>query len=64
MAQTKIKTYSLAEMKDRYIGKVGSTVRDEYEYELSMEVMGRMIKTSLKFQNLKVAQTVRQWTLF
>ena len=41
---TEIKTSSLSEMKDRYIGKVGSTERDAYENELSMEILGRTIK--------------------
>jgi DNA-binding XRE family transcriptional regulator len=56
MAQTKNKTYSLAEMKDKYIGKVGTTERDEYEYELSMEVLGRMIKTARQERNLTQEQ--------
>jgi len=34
MATKEIKTYSLAKMKDKYIGKVGITDQDEYEYEL------------------------------
>jgi len=36
IATKKIKTYSLVEMKDKYIGKIGTTDRDEYEYELGM----------------------------
>ena len=56
MAQTKIKTYSLTEMKDKYIGKVGSVERDEYEYELSMDVLGRMIKTARQERNLTQEQ--------
>ena len=40
-----IKTYSFSEMKDRYIGNVGSTNRDQYEYELRMAVLGKIIKT-------------------
>jgi DNA-binding XRE family transcriptional regulator len=56
MALTKNTTYSLAEMKDKYIGKVGTTERDEYEYELSMEVLGRMIKTARLERNLTQEQ--------
>jgi HTH-type transcriptional regulator / antitoxin HipB len=41
-----VKSYSLAEMKDKYIGKVGTADRDEYEFELSMDVLGKMIKTA------------------
>jgi transcriptional regulator with XRE-family HTH domain len=33
-------------MKDKYIGKVGTTERDDYEYELRMDVLGKMIKTA------------------
>ena len=32
MATKEIKSYSLSEMKDKYIGKVGTPDRDEYEY--------------------------------
>ena len=46
MATKSIKTYSLKEMKDKYIGKVGSTNRDKYEYELRMDVLGKMIKSA------------------
>ena len=56
MATTQMKSYSLAEMKDKYIGKVGSTDRDEYEYELRMDVLGRMIKTARQERNLTQEQ--------
>lgn len=42
----KIKTYSLAEMKDKYIGKIGENDRDIYEYELRMDVLGKMIRSA------------------
>ncbi|HZE84242.1 MAG TPA: helix-turn-helix transcriptional regulator [Puia sp.] len=44
MAKTQMKSYSLDEMKDRYIGKEGTRTRDKYEYELRMDVLGYMIK--------------------
>ncbi len=47
---------SLAEMKDKYIGKVGTQDRDEYEYELRMEVLGRMIKSARKERQLTQKQ--------
>ena len=47
-----MKSYSLAKMKDRYIGKNGTVNRDEYEYELSMDVLGRMIKTASQERNI------------
>lgn len=52
MATKELKTYSLAEMKDKYIGEVGTQERDEYEYELRMDVLGRMIKTARQERNL------------
>ena len=33
--KNKIKTYSLSEMKDEFVGKVGTKIRDKYEYELN-----------------------------
>lgn len=47
-----MKTYTLAEMEDKHIGKKGTKERDQYEYELRMELLGRMIKATRKEQNL------------
>ena len=47
-----IKTYTLAKMKDKNIGKVGTKERDEYEYELRMDVLGKMIKAARQERNL------------
>jgi HTH-type transcriptional regulator/antitoxin HipB len=52
MATKELKSYSLAEMKDKYIGKVGTKERDQYEYELRMDVLGKMIKAARKERNL------------
>lgn len=41
-----MKSFSLSEMKDKYIGKIGTTERDLYENELQMDVLGRMIRTA------------------
>ena len=51
-----MKSYSLAEMKDRYIGEKGTPERDQYEYELSMEVLGRMIKAARQQRKLTQEQ--------
>ena len=51
-----MKSYSLAEMKDKHIGKVGTKERDEYEYELRMDVLGQMIKTARQGRNLTQEQ--------
>ncbi|MFA6863484.1 MAG: helix-turn-helix transcriptional regulator [Dysgonamonadaceae bacterium] len=52
MTTKEIKSFSLAEMKDKYIGKVGTSERDEYEYELRMDVLGKMIKTARQERHL------------
>jgi len=54
--KAEMKSYSLAEMKDKYIGKAGTANRDEYEYELRMDVLGRMIKTARQERNLTQEQ--------
>ncbi len=46
MTTKEIKTYTLAEMKDKFIGKFGTKERDEYEYELRIDVLGKMIKAA------------------
>ena len=46
MAAKQIITYSLVEMKDKYIGKLGTTDRDEYENELRMDILKRPISPS------------------
>ena len=51
-----LKSSSLSEMKDKYIGNIGTPERDEYEYELNMELLGRMIKTVRQERNLTQEQ--------
>ncbi len=48
----KMKTYSLSEMEDKYIGKKGTKERDNYEYELRMDLLGQMIRTTRKEKKL------------
>jgi HTH-type transcriptional regulator/antitoxin HipB len=48
----KIKTLSLSQVKDKYIGKEGSLNRDKYEFELKLDLIGEMIKTARKKRNL------------
>jgi len=47
---------SLEEMKDKYIGRIGTKDRDEYEYELRMDVLGKMIKAARQKRNLTQEQ--------
>lgn len=51
-----MKSYSLSEMKDKYIGKNGTVEREKYEYELRMDVLGRMIKQARQERNLTQEQ--------
>jgi HTH-type transcriptional regulator / antitoxin HipB len=52
MVTKKVNTYSLTDMKDKYIGKSGTQERDEYEYELRMDVLGKMIKAARQERHL------------
>jgi len=52
MTSKEIKTHSLSDMKDKYIGKTGTIERDEYEYELSMDILGKMIKSARQERQL------------
>jgi len=56
MAKAAMKSYSLAEMKDKYIGKKGTKDRDQYEYELRMDVLGQMIRTARQQRKLTQEQ--------
>lgn len=56
MANTAIKSSSLSEMKDEYIGRTGTKERDQYEYELNMDVLGHMIKKARQERNLTQEQ--------
>ena len=43
-----IKIYSLAEMKDKYIGKIGGNERDKFEKVLRADVERRKGKSKTK----------------
>lgn len=44
MGTKKIKTYSLDQVKDQVVGKTGSIEREIYEQELTLDVLGELIK--------------------
>ena len=46
MKTRKTKTFSLEEIKNEFIGSEGTKEREEYEYELRMDVLGKMIKAA------------------
>jgi transcriptional regulator with XRE-family HTH domain len=39
-------------MKEKFTGKKGTIAREEYEYELRMDVLGKMIKAARQERNL------------
>ena len=51
-----MKSYSLDEAQDLLIGKVGTARRDQFEFELKLELIGKMIKTARKERNLTQEQ--------
>lgn len=47
-----MKKYTLDEVQDELIGKVGSTERDLFEYELQLDLIGKAIKQTRQERNL------------
>ena len=47
-----LKTYSLEEITDKHIGKIGTPKRDAFEYELRLDLLGEAIKQARKERNL------------
>lgn len=47
-----MKTYTLDQVQDKLIGKIGTTERDIFEYELQMDLIGKAIKQSRQERNL------------
>lgn len=47
-----MKTYTLDEIEDEIIGKVGTPERDQYEYDLKMDLIGEAIKQTRKKRKL------------
>jgi len=52
----KIKMMTLEEMKDRDIGKIGTSERDNYEFDLRMDILGDMIRSVRKERKLTQEQ--------
>ena len=51
-----MKTYKLEELTDKYIGKKGSKEREQFEFELKLDILGDMIKKARKDQHLTQEQ--------
>lgn len=54
--KNKMKTYKLDQVKDEVVGKKGTAERDMYEYELTLDVLGEMIKQARMERNLTQEQ--------
>lgn len=50
--QTKNDNYTLSELKDQLIGPKGNPEREAYEYELRMDLIGKMIQKARKNQKM------------
>ncbi|HMI66965.1 MAG TPA: helix-turn-helix transcriptional regulator [Cyclobacteriaceae bacterium] len=48
----KMKIYSLDEITDKYIGKLGTKKRDAFEYELRLDLLGEAIKQARQERHL------------
>jgi DNA-binding XRE family transcriptional regulator len=47
-----MKTYSLEELTDTYIGKKGTKKRDDFENELRLDLLGQAIRQARQERNL------------
>jgi DNA-binding XRE family transcriptional regulator len=47
-----MKTYTLDQVQDELIGKIGTSERDLFEYELQMDLIGKAIKQTRQERNL------------
>lgn len=47
-----MKTHTLDEVQDKLIGKIGTTNRDRFEYELQMVLIGQAIKQTRQERKL------------
>jgi len=52
MEKKRLKTISLEEVTDKYIGKTGSISREAFEQELRLDLLGEAIKKVRKERNL------------
>ena len=56
MAEKDIKYKSFDEIKDKYLGKEGTPERDQYEFDLKLDVLGDMIRHLRNKKNLTQSQ--------
>ena len=48
----KLEVFTLDQIKDEFIGKIGTKKRTQYEHELQLEILGEMIKRVRLQRNL------------
>ena len=51
-----MKKYTLEELTDNYIGKKGTPKREQFDFELKLDILGDMIKKARKEQHLTQEQ--------
>ncbi|NDP23192.1 MAG: helix-turn-helix transcriptional regulator [Paludibacter sp.] len=56
MKNKPLKTISLEEITDKYIGEIGTPKRDAFENELRLDLLGEAIKQARKDRNLTQEQ--------
>ena len=56
MKKEALKTYSLEEMLDKHIGRLGTPKRETFENELRLDFLGEAIKQARKDRNLTQEQ--------
>ena len=47
---------TLDQLKNKHIGKIGTLLRDKYEFDLKVEILGEMIKAARKERHLTQEQ--------
>jgi DNA-binding XRE family transcriptional regulator len=47
-----MRTHTLDEVQDELLGKIGTTDRDKFEYELQMDLIGKAIRQTRKERKL------------
>jgi HTH-type transcriptional regulator / antitoxin HipB len=53
---SKMRMMTLEELKERDIGKIGTPERDQYEFDLKIDLLGEMIKSVRKERHLTQEQ--------
>lgn len=51
-SEKKMKLYTLDEITDKHVGKIGTKKRDAFEYELRLDLLGQAIKQARKERHL------------